>query len=195
MIWNYNNPFPYCVRGTNTRSTQIGLQTFCERYGIDRNSFRFNSDDAYYNIEFLENNHCRINISDEPGEHLIIDPFDFVRVFLFGTEKQWYDDLRVGDTVIIEDKGGCDFDYPYSFSDEMKAFNGKSYMISRIHEKFTSLDTYMCAKFFNGDFKMYTLEDTGYYWHSSMFSPKKLPPIKQLNLTSIDSFNLKFTLY
>lgn len=84
-------------------------------------------------------------------------------------KENWFNDLKVGDKVIINKRIGNSYYYPFSFVDDMSKKAGKTYTISHIDE-----DGGYCFEdyeFHNGDCRSYKLQEIGYTWHSSMFTP------------------------
>ena len=197
MIWNEQNQFPFYVRGLKDPSWANALVKFCMYNQLVLHRTLFGDDTSIYGIV------CRRNglpaIIAEPlfqvGNLLdpekIVSPEKFMKYWLCGTEPQWYDDLNVGDIVTIASyKDNVDEeDYPYTFVSEMELYAGKSLIIEEKTIWYSPSDI-VGKKEFNGDFYYYYLGDTGFTWHSSMFTYVNTKNIKKLTLGEIDNFIL-----
>lgn len=84
-------------------------------------------------------------------------------------KENWFNDLKVGDEVIINERIGDTYAYPYGFVDEMDELSGSIFSITEIYTNFNGdcLD----LEFSNGDTSDYCLSNGRFSWHSSMFSP------------------------
>lgn len=101
-------------------------------------------------------------------------------------------EYKVGDKVRILHRDKSEYDYPFTFVDDMAALEGKEFTISDIIE---SSDP-KCD--INGDYHRYFLEEIGYDWHSSMFekvdSWSSLNTAKSISIeTGSSTINIKST--
>ena len=193
MIWGENNQFPFYIHGRFPESIQRALRKFCEINNIERHGYNFNSSIGKYTIHFINKPH--IILDDELHKDIIyqeVDPLTFIKYYLCGTEPQWYEDLKVGDTVVIDHykEGKSSLDYPFSFTKDMEIHAGDSFTI--VKKELWDDPSYMVGMSeFNGDFNYYLLASSGEYtWHSSMFRDPFLKNIKKLTLGEIEDFIL-----
>lgn len=84
-------------------------------------------------------------------------------------KENWFNDLKVGDEVIINEKVGKSGDYPFCFVEDMHKNAGNTYTIKNIIDNITY--SYEQYKFYNGDRRKYYLHGLDFNWHSSMFTP------------------------
>ena len=81
--------------------------------------------------------------------------------------ESWINNLKRGDQVVIDHRFGDQYDYPYSFTDEMTRYSGKTMTISCV----SNLSFLPCKFGFGSDKVFYFEEDYGgFSWHASMFA-------------------------
>ena len=192
MIWGENNQFPFYIQGVFPKYIQVMLINFCTINNINRHGYNFNSSIGRYIIFFI--NGSPHIIMHEPPKDIIyqkVDPFTFIKYYLCGTEPQWYEDLKVGDTVTIASyKDGVDEeDYPFSFTSEMESYAEESFIITE-KKIWHNPSAIISKEEFNGDFYYYYLGNLPYTWHSSMFKDPFLKSMKKLILGEIEDFIL-----
>ena len=93
------------------------------------------------------------------------------------------EEYKVGDKVRIIHRDKNEWEYPFTFIDNMTEFEGKECTISNIRKS----EEPKCA--INGDYHEYTLDGgDGYVWHSSMFAK-----VKEVKITNTSIINIKST--
>ena len=193
MIWGENNQFPFYIKGGFSHNIQIMLMRFCDINHINRHGYNFNSNVGRYTLLFIGGNqHIIMDSLPEDIIYQKVDPFTFIKYYLCGTEPQWYENLKVGDTVVIDHykEGKSSSDYPFSFTEDMEIRAGDSFEI--LKKELWDDPSYMIGMSeFNGDFNYYLIsEPNGYTWHSSMFKDPSIKSIKKLILGEIEDFIL-----
>lgn len=98
----------------------------------------------------------------------------------------WFKSLKVGDIVTIAEREGESNDYPYSFVRGMAELSGLQYVIKEIRPFNLSPKHETLRKKFNGDLSSYYLQGADYTWHSSMFVPANINPIKKVELINLN---------
>ena len=162
--------------------------SMADRYRIDNlcqtmrlyNIYSFNSENCLYYID----EHNIMVKYESPRDAVITKPDLLTRAELglkdFGNllesyykenlPMNWFWKLKPGETVEIAERVWNSEEYPYMFTDEMAAYAGQQFRISRMNYSNigrNSSDRKTLG--FNGDTALYYLEGMGFSWHSSMF--------------------------
>jgi len=166
--------------------------------------YSFDDDEGIY---FVEN--CNVkyiptfdeNYAQIVATKTIID-YEYYLKILFDClfdryPEDWFRQLDIGDTVTIAERVGESRDYPFSFTDEMRLFSGKNATIRSI-EYFVINEgdfNHVRAKYNGDDRKYHLMFDDGcqaFEWHSSMFIPVNVSPIKEISMIDLSSLSKLF---
>lgn len=200
-----NFKFPkIAIRGfDNNNEIRNCIKDIMIKLNID-NSYDFNSPQKAYIITYnaervcyqisMVNSNILINTS-----YLIVEPKEYYEQLSkyydeIISEFPWYQ-LKVGDIVTINHKRIHDQndDYPCFFADEMEAFSGSQATITEIYgNSLTSEDK--TKKYYNFDDRTYRLDvdSRDFMWHSSMFTPISLEPVKDISLVDLSIISKLF---
>lgn len=119
---------------------------------------------------------------ERPIPIVSIDEFCKIYTDFYYQLRDFIENLKMGDKVIIEQRRGYSGNYPYSFSDGMIHYAGKEMTIAGIGRH-----PFGACLFSNYSDKCFYLDEDGneFTWHSSMFEMSKITPVKRINLSDI----------
>lgn len=102
------------------------------------------------------------------------------------TIYKYVNSLKPGDTVTIEPRRKDGHDYPYFYSDPMAEKAGSVFEIGAIRRD--SDYNYHVRAFHNGTALLFTLKNSCYKWHSSMFvlPSSEIKPVARIEIVDLN---------